>query len=73
MNQPTRLFDCLELHVKNAPRQIMLAGKEEGAWKTYTTAQVSEIVNNLSAGLLALGINSGDSSAEGRDKIAVIS
>ena len=73
MNQPTRLFDCLELHLKSSPQQIMLAGKEDGIWKKYTTAEVSEIVNNLSAGLLALGITNGDNSAEGRDKIAVIS
>ncbi len=73
MNQPTRLFDCLELHLKSAPQQIMLAGKEDGIWKEYTTAEVSQIVNKLSAGLLALGISHGDNSAEGRDKIAVIS
>ncbi len=73
MNQPSRLFDCLELHLKNAPQQIMLAGKEDGVWKKYTVADVSQIVNSLSAGLLALGINNGDNTAEGRDKIAVIS
>ncbi|MEO6637099.1 MAG: long-chain fatty acid--CoA ligase [Ginsengibacter sp.] len=73
MNQPSRLFDCLELHLKDAPGQVMLAGKEDGVWRKYTTADVSQIVNNLSAGLLALGISNGDNTAEGRDKIAVIS
>ncbi len=33
---------------------------------------VSETVNKLSAGLLKMGFGSGDSTAEGRDKIAVI-
>ncbi|MEO8110986.1 MAG: long-chain fatty acid--CoA ligase [Ginsengibacter sp.] len=73
MSQPTRLFDCLELQLKNAAQHIMLAGKEDGAWKKYTTEEVSQIVNRLSAGLLKMGISNGDNTAEGRDKIAVIS
>jgi long-chain acyl-CoA synthetase len=51
----------------------MLAGKEGGAWKTYSTAEVKQIVDNLSAGLLNLGISCGDMSNEGRDKIAILS
>lgn len=50
----------------------MLAGKESGQWKTHSTAAVKETVDKLSAGLLSLGISSGDMSAEGRDKIAVL-
>ncbi len=73
MNQPKRLFDCLALQLKNAPQHVMLAGKEHGAWKKYTTQEVSQIVNRLSAGLLKMGISSGDNTPEGRDKIAVIS
>ncbi len=73
MTQPTRLFDCLNLHLKDSPERTMLAGKEDGKWVEYSTRQVSEIVNKLSAGLLQLGYNGGDNSQEGRDKIAVIS
>lgn len=51
----------------------MLAGKEGGAWKRYSTAEVKEIVDNLSAGLLSLGVSCGDMSNEGRDKIAILS
>lgn len=50
----------------------MLAGKEGGQWKTYSTAAVKETVDKLSAGLLSLGISGGDMTAEGRDKIAIL-
>ncbi|HEY9342080.1 MAG TPA: long-chain fatty acid--CoA ligase [Hanamia sp.] len=73
MTQPTRLFDCIELHLKDAPGRTMLAGKEDGKWKEYSTTEVAEIVNKLSAGLLQMGFGNGDNTAEGRDKIAVIS
>ena len=51
----------------------MLAAKEGGQYKKYSTTKVSEIVNELSAGLLGLGIRSGDMSVEGRDKVAILS
>ncbi len=73
MSEPTRLFDCIDLRLKDSPSGTMLAGKENDAWKEYTVQEVSETVNRLSAGLLKLGISSGDHSPEGRDKIAVIS
>ncbi len=50
----------------------MLAGKEAGQWKKYSTADVKDTVDKLSAGLLGLGISSGDMSHEGRDKIAIL-
>ncbi|MDE3185182.1 MAG: long-chain fatty acid--CoA ligase [Bacteroidota bacterium] len=70
---PTRLFDCIETHLKDAPGRTMLAGKENGQWKEYTTVEVAEIVNKLSSGLMYSGIGPGDFSIEGRDKVAVIS
>ncbi len=70
---PSRLFDCIEMHLKDAPNRTMLAAKENGEWKEYTTVEVSEIVNKLSSGLLYSGIGPGDFSIEGRDKVAVIS
>ena len=72
MTQPTRLFDCLEIHLKDAPDRTMLAGKENGKWREYSTKEVSALVNQLSAGLLAKGFGCGDTTPEGRDKIAVI-
>ena len=51
----------------------MLVGKEGGQWKKYSTAAVKEIVDKLSAGLLSMGISGGDMTAEGRDKVAILS
>ena len=73
MTEPKRLFDCLHYHLERKPLDDMLAGKEAGQWKKYSTQQVTDIVNNLSAGLLSLGIGPGDMTNEGRDKIAVLS
>ncbi len=73
MTEPKRLFDCLQYHLERKPVEVMIAGKEAGQWKKYSTGQVSEIVNNLSAGLLNLGYGPGDETIEGRDKIAIIS
>lgn len=50
----------------------MLAGKEAGQWKKYPTTTVRDIVDNLSAGLLRLGISGRDMTAEGRDKVAIL-
>lgn len=70
--QPTRLFDCIGMHLKDASNRTMLAGKENGQWKEYSTAEVAEIVNKLSSGLLYSGIGPGDFTVEGRDKVAII-
>ena len=69
---PTRLFDCIEMHLRDASNRPMLAGKENGEWKEFSTADVAEIVNKLSSGLLYSGIGPGDFTIEKRDKIAVI-
>jgi long-chain acyl-CoA synthetase len=51
----------------------MLAGKEDGVWKKYSTKQVSDIANQLSAGLLKAGIGSNDNTPEGKDKVSIVS
>lgn len=73
MDQPKRLFDCLQWQMENGPVEDLLAAKDGGNWKTYSTQQVIELVNQLSAGLLSMGISCGDMSPEGRDKIAILS
>ena len=72
MQEPKRLFDCINMHLKSSPSKTMLAGKVNGEWKEYSTTEVSEIVNHLSIGLLQAGMGPGDMSVESRDKIAVI-
>jgi long-chain acyl-CoA synthetase len=51
----------------------MLAAKENGKWKTYSTQQVADTVNKLSAGLVSLGVQANDFTPESSDKIAIIS
>jgi long-chain acyl-CoA synthetase len=72
MNQPHRLFDCLAEQLKYGGNEATLAAKEGGKWRKYSTAEVKDIVDQLSAGLLAHGYTAGDMSVEGRDKIAIL-
>lgn len=72
MTETKRLFDCINYHLERSPITDMLAGKEDGVWKTYSTQMVATLVNQLSAGLYKLGLGPGDMSVEGRDKIAII-
>jgi long-chain acyl-CoA synthetase len=74
MTEPKRLFDCLEYHLKeNRSLPNMLVAKENGQWKPYSTQEVKTIVDQLAAGLLNLGVQCGDMTAENRDKIAILS
>jgi long-chain acyl-CoA synthetase len=73
MKKNSRLFDCLTNQLEHFPQEDMLAAKENGVWRKYSTAKVQEMVNQLSAGLLSLGISGNDMSTEGRDKIAILS
>jgi long-chain acyl-CoA synthetase len=73
MSTPQRLFDCLPILMKDAPNETLLAAKEGGKWKEYSTREVTDIVEKLSAGLLAMGIKPYDMSVEKRDKVAILS
>lgn len=73
MTEPKRLFDCIAYQLHKGPLPDMLAGKAAGQWKKYSTGEVADTVNQLSAGLLALGIGPNDMTVEGRDKVAVLS
>ena len=68
-----RLFDCIDHQLTNFPQEAMLAGKENGNWRKYSTQEVAQTVNELSAGLLTLGLSGNNFTAEGSDKIAIIS
>lgn len=71
--QPQRLFDCIEYQMQHFPLNTMLAAKENGNWRHYSTKEVQETVNNTSAGLLSLGVSGNDGTPEQQDKIAIIS
>jgi long-chain acyl-CoA synthetase len=72
-NGPKRLFDCLFYQLQKFPLPDMLAAKEGGEWRKYSTREVGEKVDQISAGLLKMGLSGGDGSTEGKDKIGIIS
>jgi long-chain acyl-CoA synthetase len=61
METVKRLFDLLP-HYKNnyLPKDDVLAGKEDGKWRKYSIDEYISIVDNLSYGLLHLGVKKGD-------------
>ena len=68
-----RLFDCIEHQLQHFPQEDMLAAKENGVWRKYSSQEVAQTANELSAGLLSLGLSAHDFTPEGSDKIAIIS
>ncbi|MCW3089051.1 MAG: long-chain fatty acid--CoA ligase [Ferruginibacter sp.] len=73
MNENSRIFDFLQNQLEKFPKADMINGKENGIWKNYSTAEVMGIVNNLSAGLISLGLSGNDMRVVNQDKIALIS
>jgi long-chain acyl-CoA synthetase len=73
MEQPLRLFDVIAYQLEHYPKADMLVGKENSVWKKYSTQDVADITMRFSAGLLQFGFGKGDTTAEGTDKIAIIS
>ena len=63
----TRLFDLLDNYTENYPDQdAALVCKREGAWKKFSICEYVELSNDLSYGMLALGI-------QPCDKIGIVS
>ncbi len=60
MASPTRIFDLLTHYGSHYAKPVMVAGKANGKWTTYSTEQFLSIVDNLSKGLIAKGISKGD-------------
>ncbi|HET6224853.1 MAG TPA: long-chain fatty acid--CoA ligase [Bacteroidia bacterium] len=61
----TRVFDILPQLLEKHNKSNILAAKENGQWRTYSTKEFADNVNFLSSGLYNLGIKPGD-------KIAII-
>ena len=73
MNDQSRIFDFLYDQQQRFPREDMFAAKEQGVWKKYSTKDVVDTVNKVSAGILQLGLSGHDMNVERQDKIAIIS
>lgn len=59
-----RLFDCLAYQLEKFPKEDMLAAKENGEWRKYSTAEIQQTANRLTAGLLQLGVSGNDMTTE---------
>jgi len=73
MDNNSRIFDFLYHALEHFPKPDMFAGKEAGIWKKYSTREIAETVNKLSAGLLELGLSGNNMEVEQQDKVAIIS
>ncbi len=60
MSKPTRLFDFLKTDIDTAGRILKLSKRNGSGWKSYDKDLILQIVDNLSKGLLAKGIQKGD-------------
>lgn len=60
--------------LKEFPKSDMLSSKDNsGEWILQSTAEVTDIVNKLSVGLLSLGLSGNDMNVKNQDKVALIS
>jgi long-chain acyl-CoA synthetase len=73
MNRPERLFDCIAYQLEKFPKPDMLAAKEKGVWRMYSTKEVSDTVDALACGLSAIGVSGNDLTIDRQDKIAIVS
>ncbi|RTL50009.1 MAG: long-chain fatty acid--CoA ligase [Sphingobacteriales bacterium] len=73
MITPKRLFEVTDHQLQHFPKETMLAAKENGQWRSYSTQHVQQTSLQLSAGLLSLGLSGNDFTPEGSDKVAIIS
>lgn len=61
----TRIFDLLPYYEQTyKPKDDVLASKDNGHWVKYNIQQYREIVDNISNGFLALGVQRGDTIAQ---------
>lgn len=55
----TRVFDLIKYNLDKFPKDEFISGKINGTWKKYSTQQFSDTVDNLSKGLIGLGMKKG--------------
>lgn len=69
----TRLFDITDLRAKEEPNADLLAAKEQGSWRKYSTQTSVNTANKLCGGLLTLDIANQNLIPEHQEKIAIVS
>ena len=60
MNQPKRLFDLPYRQLELFPNLNMLNTKVDGQWKAISSSQFIDMVNEVSCGLIAVGVKPGE-------------
>lgn len=55
-----RISDILDYQQKRYPQRVAMAGRENGKWRTWSTAELIAERDYISAGLLEKGIHHGD-------------
>ncbi len=60
MNDFTRLFDIYPYQLAKYPKEKAVGIRDGKKWKTYSTQEAIENINQVSAALLELGLQSGD-------------
>jgi long-chain acyl-CoA synthetase len=69
----SRLFDIVAKRAQTEPGSGMLAGKEAGIWRVYSSGEVWNKARLLAGGLQSLGISNNISDPEQQEKIAIVS
>jgi long-chain acyl-CoA synthetase len=64
--EPSRLFDLIPYQIATYDKEIALSKKENGKWKSFSSRDVKEIVDNLSLAFLKVGLKK-------EEKVAIIS
>jgi long-chain acyl-CoA synthetase len=73
MSRIERIFDIVASRASQEPDSVLLAAKENGGWRTYSTKEAWLTARKLCGGLLSLGIDNKILEPEQQEKIAIIS
>lgn len=60
MDHPTRLFDFIQYQLKHNPQEKAYGYRRDGQWVYYSTQETIDKANQVSRGLLQLGVQPGD-------------
>lgn len=63
MKEVTRLFDLIERREEIHPERPVFAYKEKGEWKKHYINEYKKAANNISYGLMAMGVQCGENIA----------